>query len=54
MLKCLNCDYWKQLAYDGEDICLLTEENDEAMVIPVGDKTPEWCPLKNNNLKKGE
>ena len=48
-MDCLQCDYWKQLAYDGEDICLKTEdENGLYMVIPPEEKTPEWCPLLHN------
>lgn len=47
IMECLECEYWKQLANDGEDICLLTEVGDEVRVIPISNKKPSWCPLEN-------
>ncbi len=48
MKKCFECEHWKQLSYDGEDVCLATEdENGRCYVIPVDetDNTPDFCPL---------
>ena len=46
MNNCLNCGHWLQLANDGEDVCLATEdENKMCMVIPIDEDIPKWCPL---------
>lgn len=47
IMECFECDYWKQLANDGEDICLLTKVGDDACAIPISNERPSWCPLEN-------